>query len=58
MEKLQLHYYLENNFYSMNASTKNKAELELLSLLLYVSQTLKYDLEFKFLRGLMWQKVR
>jgi hypothetical protein len=47
MEKLQLHYYLENNSHSMNAFTKNKAELELLRLLLHVSQTLKYDLEFE-----------
>ncbi|MFN3996185.1 hypothetical protein [Algoriphagus sp.] len=47
MEKLQLHYYLENNSHAMNAFIKNKAELELLRLLNHVSKTLKYDLEFE-----------
>lgn len=47
MEKLQLHYYLENNSHSMNAFVKNKAELELLRLLNHISKSLKYDLEFE-----------
>lgn len=47
MEKLQLHFYLENNSHSMNAITKSKADLELLRLLVYVSKSLKYDLDFE-----------
>lgn len=47
MEKLQIHYFLENNSHSMNALAKNKAERELLLLLKHLSETLKYDIEFE-----------
>lgn len=47
MEKIQLHYFLENDGHSMNAFARNKAELELLRLLDYMSKTLSLDLTFE-----------
>ncbi|SHM79300.1 hypothetical protein SAMN04488057_103344 [Cyclobacterium lianum] len=47
MEKLQLHYYLENDSHSFNAFVRNKAELELLRLIIYISKELKYDFEIE-----------
>lgn len=47
MEKLQLHYYLENGVHSMNAITKNRSEADLLKLLIHVSKSLELDIEFE-----------
>ncbi len=40
MEKLELHYYLENDFHSMDAFVKNKAEAELLKVFKEISEIL------------------
>lgn len=47
MDKLEIHYYLENNIHSMDAFQKNKAEAELLKILKDVSDTLYLDLSFE-----------
>ena len=47
MEKLELHYYLENDYHSMDAFIKNKAEAQLLKLIKEVSETLDLDLTFE-----------
>ncbi|MBE9466728.1 MAG: hypothetical protein IMY72_00230 [Bacteroidetes bacterium] len=47
MEKLELHYYLENESHAMDAFVKNKAESEVLKILTEVSELLELDLSFE-----------
>lgn len=47
MEKLEIHYYLDNYSHSMDAFIKNKAEGELLKLFKEVSLVLELDLQFE-----------
>lgn len=47
MDKLEIHFYLENNLHSMDAFVKNKAEAELLKLLKEVSEILSIELDFE-----------
>ena len=47
MEKFELHYYLENDFHSMDAFIKNKAEAELLKVFKEISDILELDLSFE-----------
>ena len=46
MEKIEIHYYLENDLHSMDAFIKNKAESELLKVFKEISDILELDLCF------------
>jgi hypothetical protein len=47
MEKIEIHYYLENDLHSMDAFIKNKAESELLKVFKEISDILELDLCFE-----------
>jgi len=47
MEKFEIHYYLKNDFHSMDAFVKNKAEAELLNVFKEISDILELDLSFE-----------
>jgi hypothetical protein len=47
MDILQLHYYLENNSHSMDATVKNRAEAEIIRIFKEVSRLLELDIDLE-----------
>lgn len=47
MDILQLHYYLENNSHSMDATVKNKAEAEIIKIFKEVARLLELDIDLE-----------
>lgn len=48
MNRLELHYYLENDSHSMNAIVKNKSEAQLIRLVFEVSNLLELEIDLEF----------